>query len=399
MIDITKSKYNKYFLFYNMYFIQGIILAICELILPVYLIEKGFSVPLITLIIGVIVIPWSIKFFWGAIIDYYINFGRKIFIIVGGIQFASGLFAVAFIDPQDYLILFVFFLFFSMSGAVLLDVAIDAWAIELSHEDDRGKISGSMFAGQYSSRAICFVGLAFIAYEISYNLVFLISSLIIIIVTAYTLIFKEEKREIKSEKIRTIFLNEFKKKTIQFISIFLLIVFISSGILTLVIPLYMKIVFNLDIAQMGLIFAIFPIATAIGSLIGGGIADKYGRKIILFIFILLSMIFSFSLIFVSSWQSLAILFGIINFLLGGYMAVNFALMMDITNPRLGGFQFSFLTSISNTGSNIGNIISGSMVSIFGFSRVFLYSAWFLGPVLLMLYFINLKGCTSKKKNV
>ena len=391
MIDINMSKSSKYLLFGNLYFIQGIILAMCELILPVYLVEKGFPVPLITLVIGILLIPWSIKFFWGAVIDYYIYFGRKIFIIIGGFQYASGLFAVAFIDPQEYLILFVFFLFFSMSGTVLLNVAVNAWAIEVSHENERGRFSGSMLAGQSIGRFVGFVGLAFIAHLISYNVTFLISGVIIIIITSFVFLFRDIKRGVKSEKIRIIVKNEFKKKTTQFISVFLLIMFISGGILSVVVPLYLKIVFNLDIAQMGLIYAIFPVAVTIGSLVGGGAADKYGRKNVLFIFILLSMIFSASLIFVVNWQFLVILYAIINFFIGGYNTVNFALMMDITNPRVGGFQLSFLTSISNTGGTIGETISGYMVSIFGFSRVFLCSAWFLGPVLLMLYFIKFKG--------
>ena len=160
----------------------------------------------------------------------------------------------------------------------------------------------------------------------------------------------------------------------------------------------MKIVFHFDIAQMGLIFAIFPIATAAGSLVGGGMCDRYGRKKILSFFIVLSLICSALLIFVTSWEMLIILFAIINFLSGSYLTVIFALMMDITNPRIGGVQFSFLTSIINTGYTVGETISGSMISMLGFIRVFLYSAWFLGPVLLMLYFMKIKRGVNEKKS-
>jgi hypothetical protein len=40
MIDITKSGYSKYLLFSSLYFIQGLIIAINQLIIPIYLIEK-----------------------------------------------------------------------------------------------------------------------------------------------------------------------------------------------------------------------------------------------------------------------------------------------------------------------------------------------------------------------
>ncbi len=399
MIDIAKSKSSKYLLFGSLYFIQGIILAIGQLLIPVYLVEKGFPVPLITLVAGIILIPWSIKFFWGAFIDYHIRFGRKNFVIIGGVQFATGLFIAACIDPGELLVLFVISLFFSVSGVVLLDVATDAWAIEACLETERGKISGSMFAGQHAGRASGFIFLAFIAQEVSYGFSFVVAATIILLITGYVFFFKETRVADPSEKMVASLLHEFKKKTTQYISVFSLIVLISSGILTLAIPLYMKIVFHLDITQMGLMFALFPIATAIGSLAGGSMADLYGRKIVLFLFISLGVVFSALLIFASSWEILVALYGIINFLYGGYLTTIFAIFMDVTNPRLGGVQFSILTSIGNTGSTIGETMSGSLVSLLGFDRAFLYAAWFLGPVLVMVYFLRLNAGKKEERIV
>lgn len=399
MIDIAKSTSSKYLLFGSLYFIQGIILAIGQLIIPVYLVEKGFPVPLITLVAGIILIPWSIKFFWGAFIDYYIRFGRKIFVIIGGVQFAAGLFAAACIDPGELLILFVIFLFFSVSGVVLLDVATDAWAIEACLETERGKISGSMFAGQHAGRASGFIFLAFLAHAVSYGFSFVIAAIIILLITGYVFFFQEARVAVPSEKMGASLLHEFKKKTTQYISVFSLIVLISSGILTLAIPLYLKIVFHLDITQMGLMFALFPIVTAVGSLAGGGMADRYGRRIVLFLFISLSVVFSALLIFASGWELLVVLYGMINFLYGGYQTTIFAIFMDVTNPRLGGVQFSILTGIGNTGSTIGETMSGSLVSLLGFDRVFLYAAWFLGPVLVMVYFLRLNAGKKEERMV
>jgi len=395
MIDITKSSYSKYFLFTSLYFIQGILLTVAWVIIPIYFVEKGISLPLTTLVVGVAMVPWSIKFVWGGIVDYFIHLGRKIFIILGGILFALGLFAVAFIDPGDFLIPFAFFLFISVSGVVLLDVAVDAWAIEISQQDERGKISGAMFAGQNSGWAISSFLLAFIAQTIGYSLVFLVAGIIVIIVILFPLMFKEIKTVRKSEKMMALLIGEFRKKTTQFISIFSLILYINIGLLLLAVPLYIRVSLQLDIAQIGFIVAIFPVMTAVGSLVGGLIADRSGRKIILYIFIGASIFFTASLIFANSWQVLAVLYGIIGFLYGGYLAVNFAILMDITNPRVGATQFSILTSLSNAGFIGGNIVSGSMVTSIGFGRVFLYSAWFLGPALLILHFIKLKKQVRK----
>ena len=46
--------------------------------------ESGLSVSLATLAIGIALIPSTLKFFQGAIVDYFQEYGRKRFIIFGG---------------------------------------------------------------------------------------------------------------------------------------------------------------------------------------------------------------------------------------------------------------------------------------------------------------------------
>jgi MFS family permease len=163
------------------------------------------------------------------------------------------------------------------------------------------------------------------------------------------------------------------------------------GLMMIVVPLYAKISLQLDIAQIGLVTSVFPIATVVGALVGGPLSDRWGRKIILYIFIWAGIFFSASLIFANTWLILAVLYGAIGFLRGGYYVVLSAMFMDIINPRIGATQFSILTSLANVGMlGIGFIISGSLVAMFGFGRVFLYSAWVFGPALLVLHFIRLK---------
>jgi len=64
--------------------------------------------------------------------------------------------------------------------------------------------------------------------------------------------------------------------------------------------------------------------------------------------------------------------------------------MDSCNRKIGATQYSIYASITNFGEFGMGTISGSLVTMIGFSRVFLYSAWSLGPTLLILYFIRPK---------
>jgi MFS family permease len=85
MIDITKRGYLRYFLFGSLYFTYGINVVFLNLILLLYFLDQGISPALITVLISVMSIPLYIKFVWGGIVDYFIRFGRKPFIISGGL--------------------------------------------------------------------------------------------------------------------------------------------------------------------------------------------------------------------------------------------------------------------------------------------------------------------------
>lgn len=391
MIDIKKSHFLKYLLYFNLYFIQGVLITISWVIVPLYFVELSIPVPQTSLVIGIGMLPWSIKFFWGGVVDYFIEHGRKKFTIIGGILFALSVFSLTFINPSEQLILFTILLFISTNGAVLSDVGIDAWAIQDSNETNRGKIAGSMFAGQNTGRVLCSILFTYIAFSIGYSYVFLIGSVIIFIISLFPIIFKEDKISRLNQKIKPIIIKEFKKKQTQLIALFSSISIIPIGILTIIVPIYLKVFYKLSDPLIGLIISVLSIGTIIGALSGGFITDKLGRKKALIIFVMISVIFMVLLVIESSWFIFAVILFIIWFIHGNYDAISFALLMDITNPKISAIQFSILTGIANLGLISGNSISGYLILIIGFSRSFLFSAWFAGPTLLILYFIKIKS--------
>jgi MFS family permease len=238
MIDITRRSFYKYFLFGSLYFSEGIIMAIGFVIIPVYFVEKGLSLELAGLVIGVISIPVTIKFVWAGIADYFIQFGRKLFIILGGLLIAFGLLTIIFINPSDALIPFALFLFITVCGVGFLDVSSDAWAIEIGLEEELGKINGSMFAGQYAGMAVGSSVLASIAQFYGYHIAFLVAGLIVILIILFPLIVKETKKRIKHQKIAKLLIGEFKKKQTQVLTILAPLYHINKGLLMIVIPIY-----------------------------------------------------------------------------------------------------------------------------------------------------------------
>jgi MFS transporter, PAT family, beta-lactamase induction signal transducer AmpG len=395
MIDIAGRSYYKYFLFASLYFSEGIIMAIAFVIIPVYFIEKGLSVELTGLVIGIIGLPVVIKFIWGGIVDHFIRLGRKIFIIIGGLLIIIGFLAVVFIDPSEALIPFTIFLFISVCGLGFLDVSSDAWAIEIGKEEELGKINGSMFAGQYAGMAVGSSLLAVIAQFNGYPMAFFAAGLIVVLIIIFPLLIKETKKGVKHQNMAKLLVKEFKKKQTQLLSVLVPIINLNKGFILIVIPIFMKVILNLEIAQIGLIVAVFPITSAIGSIVGGATSDKWTRKKALYFFVWLSVVFSALMILADTWIILAVIYGGIGFLQGGYISIKAAILMGISNPKIGATQFSILMGLGNAGMVVGESISGSFITAFGFGRSFLFSAWFFGPALLIIHFIKEKKKFNK----
>ena len=96
MIDIARRNYLKYLLFGSLYVSEGIEFSLATLIVSFYLYDKGIPIQVITVVAAAALIPWSLKFFWGGIADYFLKFGRKPFIIIGGLIGAFSLFTIVF---------------------------------------------------------------------------------------------------------------------------------------------------------------------------------------------------------------------------------------------------------------------------------------------------------------
>jgi MFS family permease len=381
----------KYLFFGGLYFANGIQFALAVVLIIVYFTEKDISISTATLVAGIASLPFTFKFLVGPMTDYFIKFGRKPFIIFGGLTAGICLFPLAFIDPKEALIPFTLLLFISVCGTVFLDVSADAWAIQITNVHERGKVNAAMFSSLFTGMAIGSVLLSFIAKHINYSMTFIVTGLILLFTITLPIIVREKKIIKKRPEIKNLLIYEFKKKNTIMISLFGFFAALNFGMILFIIPEYMMNFLKLDVAQIGLITSLFPIGVIIGAVTGGLTADKWGRKKTLYIFLTGAIIFSTLLITANTWQRLAIIYPIIGFLQGGStFSALMALFMDISNPKIGASQFSILTSITNFGDYGIAIFSGTLVLILGYSRFFLFAAWLIGPALLILHFVKEK---------
>jgi len=390
MLELSKHPNLKYILFGNIYFANGVQGSFL-FILILYFTELDISIATATLVGGIASIPFTFKFIFGPVTDYFIKIGRKPFIIIGALTAGISFLPLSIIDPTDSLIVFTSIFFVGIIGIVILDVCADAWAIQVTDKHEHGKINAAMFGSMFGGMAISSIFLTQIAEFYGFNLVFVVAGFIILLTLVLPLLVKEEIIVEKRPKTAKLIIQEFKKKNTITIALFSFLAAMNFGMLLFIIPEYMMNFLKLGVSHIGLITSLYPIGIVIGSVLGGIISDIWGRKKTLGAFLIASMLFSPLILFANNWVIMAFYYPMIGLLQGGAtFSALMALFMDITNPKIGASQFSILTSITNFGDYSIAILSGSLLMILGYERFFLYAAWLVAPALLVLYFVEEK---------
>jgi UMF1 family MFS transporter len=389
VIDLTIQKKFRYLLFINLYLSEGLYTAIITIIIPLFLQENNIPLSIITLVTGIGWSPWALKFIPGGICDYFITFGRKKFIIFGGLIGAVCFIILSFVNPSFNIILFTFILFIGHLGIVFLDVTADAWAIETTEKEELGRVNAAMITGGLVGVSLGAPILGLISQNISFSFAFLITGLIILPISLFPFAFKEIKHK-RITRIPRMLIEEIKERKTQLITIFGFFVFISQGLLLSITAVFANNVLNLSYAEVGLIGAALLVFIIPGSWIGGYLADKYGRKKTLYIFIVPALLLIILLIFIDNVIDFIILAGLINFFWNGIRAANDSMLMQITNKKIATTEFSVINSFVNSGQIGAGAIAGSLVLVMGFDNVFILAGILYIIPLFILYFIRMK---------
>lgn len=175
------------------------------------------------------------------------------------------------------------------------------------------------------------------------------------------------------------------KLNILYFNIFLMFLGIS-----IVIPVLPTILYDLDLngSDLGLLVAVFALFQMIASPFGGRFADKFGKKIIIIIGLLL---FSISEFIFAAGNTFSIL--LLSRVLGGISA---AFVMPGVNGMIGDLStaenrarnFSYMSAVINTGFIIGPGVGGFLAEIS--HRMPFYFAGVLGIIALLFSIILLK---------
>jgi len=169
------------------------------------------------------------------------------------------------------------------------------------------------------------------------------------------------------------FINEYPK-TFWTLVLAVFIDHMGSALMYPFLALYVTRHFNVGMTQAGQLFAIFAVTSLTGSMIGGAIADKFGRKKMILFGILASASASLAFGFVQDLNLFYLVAGLTGILANAGSPAQNAMVLDLLPQEKQASGFGIIRVAYNISFAIGPVIGGLLAN-HNFLLIFLLDAF------------------------
>ena len=405
---------KKLFVIFLMGIASGIPLYLILSTLAIWLTRSNIDISIVGLF-SLTQLPWTIKFFWSPIFDYYrIPFfskfigNRKAWLFLIQLFLSLSILALGLSNPNDNLLPTAIFAFVVAFFSASQDIIIDAYRIELLDDDEQGAGAAMTQAGYRIGGIISGAGALYMRELITWSEVFLIVSLIILIFAIITL-FLPRIKEINRKQngfIITFFnplielIRRNNVKEFLIIILFILTFKLCDSVAGVMAnPFYVKIGFeNIEIANASKLFGV--LATILGVFIGGLLVKKIGilKSLLLSAFLqMISNILFFVLSKIGPDYSFLIITVLGENISGGIGSASFVAYLSVLcNRNFTATQYALLSSVMGVARTFIASPSGFVVEFLGWSNFFLISTLFAIPGLVILFWMEKKFPINKQ---
>jgi MFS transporter, PAT family, beta-lactamase induction signal transducer AmpG len=387
--NLLATRYGRLTAFFFLYLTEGIPLGFTATAIATQMRRQGLSPSEIGVFVGTLYLPWAWKWMVGPVVDvvYWERIGRRRgWILAMQVLMSIGLIAIMRINFTTELALFTALVMVINALGATQDVAIDALAVGVLHESERGTANGIMFAGAYVGAAIGGSGVLLLTKFISFNSAFVLMAGCILAVTVFVVLPMRESRTIAPRgpgapggEQEGIIRALQSYVVVAGRSIFgsgpaiagLVFAILPAGALGLSLSLGTNLAVELGMsdAKIGATKLISTIISAIACIVGGYLSDRLGRKKMLAMYIagMVATTFYFAFIMKSyGWimpadpraldpaivpGALVNSYIIVGFVFAMFMGLMYgtrtALFMDICNPAVAATQFTAYMAVLN----------------------------------------------------
>lgn len=196
---LNESRRLRYFSFFYLYVMQGIPAGFATTAICNYLAGQGIQSQVIGTFAAIVGIPWIIQIIWGPIIDRYqysvIGHRKQWLVLTQAVACMASLSLLLVDDPIKEISLLTIVFFIHSVFASIQDASADAIAIDVTPENERGRVNAFMRGGFLIGYAVGSAALSWMMHTHGYHAAVGLQSFILIGLTVVTYIIKLDKKD------------------------------------------------------------------------------------------------------------------------------------------------------------------------------------------------------------
>lgn len=386
MRTLSESRFLRYVTFTALYFAQGLPWGFISVGYVVFLADQGLDNTAVGSAIGLAYVPWSFKILAGPLLDRIrdTRWGRRRPFIIGAeLLMGLTLLGLLAVDPVKQLQAVGIILFLHNCGAALQDVAVDAMAVDLLPEDQRGKANSFMWAGKSAGIALAGGGGTVLARYFGWPTLFVLLALAVWAVMAVPILLRERPvgeapRDTGRLDLHTLKVS-FGFSTPWFALLIAVLTPVGYAMVGTVYTRLLRADLKLDAEHIGFLSGVIdPLSGVAGALIGGTLADRLGARRTMggFMVAIAACMATFGLsshLWPHFWFLVAYgtLFGLC---VSAYSAASLGYFMGMSNPAIGATQFAAYMAATNFTYAWTSPAGGRIADAYGYTTLFLTAA-------------------------
>ena len=385
--DLLSTRTGRLAAFFLLYVTEGIPLGFTAVAIATQMRRQDLGPAEIGAFVASLYLPWAFKWVMGPFVDTLSSdrFGRRrLWILLMQLGMVGTLAIAMPVDFVTQLGLFTAIIFLHNAFAATMDVAIDALAVGVLPEPERGTANGFMFAGASIGQAVGGAGVLFLSEVLPFNTTYLFVMAAILAVTVFVVLPLNEPKRGPQPAAEGGGAAAIGRELLAFVHdawraftgsraamVGLVVALLPCGAYALSLALQSNLAVELGlsdnaIAQLNLASSV---TFAFACVAGGWLSDRFGRRRMLGLFIFLTALPTLwlawtmlqanwilplnlkaanrptpSAALVAVFWMASISFGVFQ---GLYYGVRSALFMDVTTKAVAATQFTAYMAMSN----------------------------------------------------
>ena len=386
----------------SLYFAQGVPWGFMAITLPAYLADRGLDTTVVATTMAMTTLPYTFKWVWGPVIDSFTipALGRRRpWILLAQLMMALTVIGmIAIPDITVALAALSWMILIHNVFNALQDVSVDALAVELLSDEERGRANGFMYGSKYLGGFIGGAGMATVIEWSGLRAALIMQTAILLAIMMVPLLLRERPAGTPVERpsprrVASGLLAAFRIRSALIGALLAASIMIASGIMQAVAAVLFTQDLGWDAGEYSRVVGGFGLWIGFGgSILGGFLADPIGkRRLAAIASVLMGLAWVVFAVSEPQWTNRTFVYALfmIEPLCQSMLSVSlFALYMGLSSKEVAGSQFAAYMALLNLGSTIGLRMAGWLDAALDYSGVYLTAGAIQIAVTAIILFID-----------